>query len=68
MRWLCRLACPPGGTILDPFAGSGSTLKAAISEGFSCIGIEAEAEYVAIAQRRIAAEQARHPLLEAATP
>lgn len=40
MRWLVRLVTPPGGTVLEPFAGSGTTLEAAILEGFSCIGIE----------------------------
>lgn len=52
MRYLCRLVTPPGGTVLDPFTGSGSTGKAAILEGFRFIGIEREAEYVAIAQAR----------------
>jgi hypothetical protein len=54
MRWLCRLVTPPGGTILDPFTGSGSTGAAAVLEGFRFLGIEQEAEYVAIAERRIA--------------
>lgn len=53
MAYLCRLVTPPGGVVLDPFAGSGSTGKAATLEGFSFIGIEREAEYVAIAQGRI---------------
>jgi site-specific DNA-methyltransferase (adenine-specific) len=53
MRYLCRLVTPPDGTVLDPFMGSGSTGKAAVLEGFSFIGIEREAEYVAIAQARI---------------
>jgi site-specific DNA-methyltransferase (adenine-specific) len=53
MRYLCRLVTPPGGTVLDPFAGSGSTGKAAILEGFQFIGIEREAEYLAIAEARI---------------
>jgi site-specific DNA-methyltransferase (adenine-specific) len=53
MRWLCRLVTPPGGVILDPFAGSGSTGCAAVLEGFRFLGIEQEAEYVAIAERRI---------------
>lgn len=56
MRYLCRLVTPPGGVVLDPFMGSGSTLKAAEMEGFSAIGIELEPEYIAIAQRRIAAD------------
>ena len=53
MRYLCRLVTPPDGTVLDPFMGSGSTGKAAVLEGFRFIGIEREAEYVAIAQARI---------------
>jgi len=55
MRWLCRLITPDGGTILDPFTGSGSTGKAAKLEGYNFIGIEREAEYVEIARKRIAA-------------
>jgi site-specific DNA-methyltransferase (adenine-specific) len=54
MRYLCRLITPPGGVILDPFMGSGSTGKAAILEGFRFIGIEQEAEYLEIAEARIA--------------
>ncbi len=53
MRYLCRLITPPGGTILDPFTGSGSTGKAAILEGFTFIGIELDPEYITIAQARI---------------
>jgi site-specific DNA-methyltransferase (adenine-specific) len=53
MRYLCRLVTPPGGVVLDPFMGSGSTGKAAILEGFKFIGIEREAEYVEIARARI---------------
>lgn len=53
MRYLCRLVTPPGGTVLDPFMGSGSTGKAAKLEGFNFIGVEREAEYVTIAQARI---------------
>ncbi len=56
MRWLCRLITPPGGTVLDPFLGSGSTAIAASQEGFHCIGIEREAEYMAIARARITAD------------
>jgi DNA modification methylase len=54
MQYLCRLVTPPGGTVLDPFTGSGSTGKAAMLEGFNFIGFEREAEYVEIARRRIA--------------
>jgi site-specific DNA-methyltransferase (adenine-specific) len=58
MRYLCRLVTPPGGVVLDPFTGSGSTGKAAILEGFRFIGIEREAEYVEIAKARIGAAEA----------
>ena len=58
MRYLCRLVTPPGGVVLDPFTGSGSTGKAAIMEGFRFIGIEREAEYVEIAKARIGAAEA----------
>lgn len=54
MRWLVRLVTPPGGTVLDPFAGSGSTGVACIAEGFDAILIEREADYVADIRRRIA--------------
>lgn len=53
MRYLCRLVTPPGGTILDPFTGSGSTGKAATLEGFNFIGIELDPDYIAIAEARI---------------
>jgi hypothetical protein len=56
MRYLCRLVTPPGGVVLDPFTGSGSTCVAAIREGFDFIGIELNAEYVAIARNRILKE------------
>lgn len=52
MAWLARLITPPGGTVLDPFAGSGSTLVAAKREGFGFIGIEREPEYVKIIEAR----------------
>jgi len=53
MRYLCRLVTPPGGIVLDPFMGSGSTGKAAVLEGFDFIGIEREPEYLEIARQRI---------------
>jgi DNA modification methylase len=56
MRYLCRLVTPAGGVVLDPFMGSGSTLKAAELEGFGAIGIELDPDYIAIARRRIAAD------------
>jgi site-specific DNA-methyltransferase (adenine-specific) len=54
MRYLCRLVTPPGGIVLDPFAGSGSTGKACALEGFRFICIERETEYCKIAEARIA--------------
>jgi DNA modification methylase len=53
MRHLVRLVTPAGGTVLDPFLGSGTTALAAEMEGFEWIGIEREAEYVAIAEARL---------------
>ena len=55
MRYLVRLVTPPGGVVLDPFMGSGSTGKAAVLEGFGFIGIEREEQYVEIARVRIEA-------------
>jgi site-specific DNA-methyltransferase (adenine-specific) len=53
MRYLCRLITPPGGIVLDPFMGSGSTGKAAAMDGFRFIGIDREADYIGIAKARI---------------
>lgn len=53
MRWLCRLVTPKGGTVLDPFMGSGSTLIAADAEQFNAIGCELSPAYAAIAEGRI---------------
>jgi DNA modification methylase len=65
MRYLCRLVTPPGGVVLDPFMGSGSTGRGAVLEGFRFVGIDLTPEYVEIARRRIAdAERER----EAADP
>ena len=63
LKNVCRLVTPPGGTILDPFAGSGSTGKAAVLEGFRFIGIERERDYCDIAQARITAAINGTPLL-----
>ena len=60
MRWLVRLVTPPGGLVLDPFAGSGTTGLACIKEQCRFLGIEREAEYVAIADARLRAEHARY--------
>lgn len=54
MSYLCRLITPPGGTVLDPWMGSGSTGRAAIEEGFNFIGIDLNPDYVTIASARIA--------------
>jgi DNA modification methylase len=54
MRYLTRLVTPPSGHVLDPFAGSGSTLIGAKLEGFNATGIEMDAEYCKIAEARIA--------------
>lgn len=53
MQYLVRLVTPPGGTVLDPFMGSGSTGVACKKEGFGFVGIERESEYMEIASRRI---------------
>lgn len=53
MRWLVRLVTPPGGVVLEPFAGSGTTLEAAVMEGFACIGIEREASYLPLIRQRL---------------
>ena len=57
MAYLCRLVTPLGGTVLDPFMGSGSTGKAAMREGFGFIGCEIDPEYAVIARARIEHEQ-----------
>jgi site-specific DNA-methyltransferase (adenine-specific) len=53
MRYLCRLVTPPGGVVLDPFCGSGSTGRGAVLEGMSFVGIDLDAAYVEIARKRI---------------
>ena len=61
MRWLIRLVTPPGGTVLDPFAGSGTTIEAALIEGFEPIGIEMEPDYMPLIQHRIDRQAATLP-------
>ena len=56
MRWLVRLVCAPGGVVLDPFMGSGTTGVACRLEGFGFIGIDRDEDYVRIARGRIDAE------------
>jgi site-specific DNA-methyltransferase (adenine-specific) len=53
MAYLCRLVTPPGGVVLDPFMGSGTTIKAALAEGFQGIGIELDPVYFTMAEHRI---------------
>ena len=53
MRWLVRMVTPPGGTVLDPFVGSGTTLEAAVLEGFNAVGIEREADYLPLIHARL---------------
>lgn len=55
MQWLARLITPPGGMVLDPFAGSGTTGAACAAEGFNCVMIEREAEYIEDIKRRMSA-------------
>ena len=54
MRYLVRLVTPPGGVVLDPFMGSGSTGCAAVLEGFDFVGIERDEAYFDIARARLA--------------
>ena len=61
MRWLVRLVTPPGGLVLDPFLGSGTTGCAAALEGFEFVGIERDEEYAAIAEARVAFWAAQPP-------
>lgn len=53
MQWLVRLVTPPGGTVLEPFAGSGTTAEACVLEGFRCIAIEREATYLPLITSRL---------------
>ena len=53
MEWLVSLIVPPGGVVLDPFAGSGTTLQAAINKGFTPIGIEQDADYIQLTNKRL---------------
>lgn len=60
MRWLCALITPPGGVVLDPFCGSGSTGVACAALNYGFIGIEQDADYLAIARERV--DDAYNPL------
>ena len=55
MEWLVELITPPNGVVLDPFAGSGTTLQAALNKGFTPIGIEQDADYIKLIEKRLAA-------------
>jgi DNA modification methylase len=63
MRWLVKLVTPPGGTVLEPFAGSGTTLMACVLEGFNGIGIEMTDEYLSIIEGRVRWAQHQPPRL-----
>lgn len=53
LRWLVRLVTPPGGVVLEPFAGSGTTAEACVLEGFRCIAVEREAAYLPLITARL---------------
>jgi DNA modification methylase len=53
MVCLCRLVAPPGGTVPDPFVGSGTTIKAALPKGFNAVGIELDPAYFEIVENRM---------------
>jgi len=65
MRHLVKLVTPPGGVVLEPFLGSGTTAMACVLEGFECVAIEREPQYMEIAEARIewAKKQIRGRLL-----
>lgn len=71
MRWLVRLVTPPGGVVLDPFAGSGTTLQAARDEGFWAFGIERDPTYLPLIAHRLGLnlpDQAGPALTEPCSP
>ena len=53
MRWAVRLVTPPGGTVLDPFGGTGTTGEACILEGLTCVLVEREGEHIPLIQQRV---------------
>jgi len=59
MQWLVRLVTPKGGTVLEPFAGSGTTVEACLREGFDVIAIEREADYLPLIEKRIRKDHAQ---------
>src|SRR5699024_2650276 len=60
LEWLVELITPPGGVVLDPFAGSGTTLQAALNKGFTPIGIEQDADYIQLIEKRLEATCTTH--------
>ena len=60
MEWLVELITPPGGTVLDPFAGSGTTLEASRNKNFHAIGIEQDADYIKLIEKRLEATCTTH--------
>jgi site-specific DNA-methyltransferase (adenine-specific) len=66
-KWLTKLIAPPGGTVLDMFCGSGSLGVAAVLEGYTWIGIDESAEYIAIAAARLAWAANQRPTAEQLT-
>ena len=63
MEYLCKLTkTPTGGIVLDPFAGSGTTCKAARNVGREFIGVERDAEYCEIAEKRIQGDRDKYAL------
>lgn len=61
MEWLVTLITPPGGVVLDPFAGTGTTLQAARNKGFASIGIERDPEYVQLIRERLRTQPEPEP-------
>lgn len=62
VRWFVNYICPPGGLVLDPFLGSGTTALACLAEGRRCVGVERIPKYAEIARKRIADQ------IQASTP
>src|SRR5699024_10286283 len=60
LEWLVELITPPNGVVLDPFAGSGTTLQAALNKGFQPIGIEQDADYIQLIEKRLEATCTTH--------
>ena len=60
LEWLVELITPPNGVVLDPFAGSGTTLQAALNKGFTPIGIEQDADYIKLIEKRLEAACTTH--------